>query len=203
MGYCVLGFVLPLFLQAISKVVGSELRDFIKHWSSKSAVSGAHMLRYLQGFLYIDEKMGGFILYIFLFLLPQSLRMKSPIFFHFPPWLELHLDADRLMQNSLAICRWSSMSQSLCLCSCSFASPPIIRSHFPYYTLKLSTMNWHPLLFFCLLTGSQNTLSLLSLKLSTVLINCTVSTVTVLCTYQGLVLQYLAFYYWCLPVISE
>ncbi len=74
MGYCLVSwvFVLLLFLQAVSGVVCSELRDFRKLWSSKSAVSGAHMLRYLQGiYIFISS----------LFLLPHSHMI---IFFIFP-----------------------------------------------------------------------------------------------------------------------
>ncbi len=95
MGYCLVScvFVLLLFLQAVSGVVCSELRDFRKLWSSKSAVSGAHMLRYLQGiYIFISS----------LFLLPHSHMM---ICFHLPTWRRMHLEVDRLMQNSLVIYR--------------------------------------------------------------------------------------------------
>lgn len=52
----------PLFFSFIFWSNGLLLCfDFGKHWSSKSAVSGAHVLCHLQGFLYIDEKMRGFL----------------------------------------------------------------------------------------------------------------------------------------------
>ncbi len=151
MGYCLVScvFVLLLFLQAVSGVVCSELRDFRKLWSSKSAVSGAHMLRYLQGiYIFISS----------LFLLPHSHMM---IFFHLPTWCRMHLEVDRLMQNSLVIYRavgvvaWVSFSLLALSLPSTLLSFPFTRCNYPS-----SFNNNEPTssFIFLLLTWAQNVL---------------------------------------------
>lgn len=74
-------FVLPLFLQTVSGVVGSELRDFRKLWSSK----------YLSLGLMCSVSYKPFFLKACLFLFSDLWWNPSCCFFYFPVCLWIHL----------------------------------------------------------------------------------------------------------------
>lgn len=165
MGYCLVSgvlcsfcfFKLSLGLLALSSgtLESSDLQNLLSLGLTCSVT--------YKAFIYL------FILCVFLLL--HSHMMKSPFFFHLPTWLRIHLEVDRLMQNSLVIYRavgvvaWVSFSL-LPSIHLSFPFPFYLRCNYP------SSVDNELTSFFLLLTVAQNALFVTFVD---GLINCIVS----------------------------